>query len=148
MVRRWGRGAERGLKLALAVLNCRIGDCAVRRFDVAAMFVSLWLLASMIIDALTPKELTVYMIGAVTAPAFLILAIVYWRRLPKLDFAIILATLWMITVMVLEFITPRPLSLIMTLVASAPLVMVGCVVNYRRWRHSRISWPKSGPPSP
>jgi phosphatidylserine synthase len=112
------------------------------------MFVCLWLLASMIIDALTPKELTVYMIGGVTAPAFLILAIVYWRRLPKLDFAIIFATLWMITVMVLEFITPRPLSLSITLGAIAPLVIVGCVVNYRRWRRSKSNRPKSSRPSP
>ena len=32
--------------------------------DVAAMFGSLWLLAAMVIDAATPPELTVYMIGA------------------------------------------------------------------------------------
>jgi hypothetical protein len=38
----------------------------MRRFDVAAMFASLWLLASMIVDIATPKELTVYMIGAAT----------------------------------------------------------------------------------
>ena len=120
----------------------------MRQLDVAAMFVCLWLLASMIIDALTPKELTVYMIGGVTAPAFLILAMVYWRRLPKLDFAIIFATLWMITVMVLEFITPRPLSLSITLGAIAPLVIVGCVVNYRRWRRLKSNRPKSSRPSP
>jgi hypothetical protein len=138
--------AGRGLKQVLAVLNCRIGDGAVRQLDVAAMFVSLWLLASMIIDALTPKELTIYMIGAVIAPAFLILAIVYWLRLPKLDFTIIFATLWMITAMIIEFITPRPLSLAMMLVAIAPLVIVGCVLNYRRWRRSKSSRPKSSQP--
>ena len=137
----------RGLKVVPAVLNCRIGDHTVRQLDVAAMFASLWLLASMIIDALTPKELTVYMIGAATAPAFLILALVYWRRLPKLDFAIIVATLWMTTLMVLEFITPKPLSLIMAAIAIAPPVLVGCVINYRRWRNSKRDRHRPAEPS-
>lgn len=129
------------------MLNCRIEDRAVRQIDVAAMFASLWLLASMIIDAVTPRELTVCMIGAATAPAFLILAFTYWRRFPKLDFAIIIATLWMITLMVLEFITPKPLSLIMAAIAIAPPVMVGCVINYRRWRGSRGDRPRPAQPS-
>ena len=42
----------------------------MRHLDVAVMFASLWLLASMLIDVLTPKELTVYMIGAAIAPFF------------------------------------------------------------------------------
>ena len=41
----------------------------MRHLDVAVMFASLWLLASMVIDAVTPQELTVYMIGATIAPA-------------------------------------------------------------------------------
>jgi hypothetical protein len=41
--------------------NCRTG-AGMRRFDVVTMYVSLWLLASMVIDIATPKELTVYMI--------------------------------------------------------------------------------------
>jgi hypothetical protein len=41
----------------------------MRRFDVAAMFGSLWLLASMIIDIATPKELNVYMAGAASTHA-------------------------------------------------------------------------------
>src|SRR5689334_18594220 len=68
----------------------------VRRFDVVAVFGSLWLLASMVIDAVTPKELTVYMIGAAIAPATAILAILYWLKAPWLDFAVIFATLWMV----------------------------------------------------
>jgi hypothetical protein len=50
-------------------------------FSLAA--VTLWLLASMIIDALTPKWLTVYMIGAALAPMMLIgiiLHILDWRN--------------------------------------------------------------------
>jgi len=138
---------RRGLKVVPAVLNCRIGDCTVRRLDVVAMFASLWLLASMIIDAVTPKELTVYMIGATTAPAFFILAVVYSRRFPKLDFAIIVATLWMITLMVIEFITPKPLSLIVAAIAIVPPAVVGCVINYRHWRSSRSDRPKPAQPT-
>ena len=41
----------------------------MKRFDVIVMFVSLWLLASMVLDVLTPKELTVYAIGMALAPA-------------------------------------------------------------------------------
>ena len=37
--------------------------------DIATMFAALWLLGSMVVDVLTPKELTVYMIAAATAPA-------------------------------------------------------------------------------
>jgi len=110
----------------------------VRRFDVAAMFGSLWLLASMVIDAATPKELSVYMIGAAIAPATAISAILYWLRIPRTDFAVIFATLWMISVMVLELITPKPLSPLMVLIAFVPLVIVGIVLNFQYWRRSRL----------
>jgi hypothetical protein len=110
----------------------------VRRFDVAAMFGSLWLLASMVIDAATPKELSVYMIGAAIAPATAISATLYWLRVPRTDFAVIFATLWMISVMVLELITPKPLSPLMVLIAFVPLVIVGIVLNFQYWRRSRL----------
>jgi hypothetical protein len=106
----------------------------VRQLDVAAMFVSLWLLASMVIDVLTPKELTVYMIGATIAPAVLILAILHLKRVPTFDFAVAFATLWMTTWIVLELITPKPLSLLVVVVAVAPLVIVGAVIHFQRWR--------------
>ena len=111
----------------------------MRQLDIAAMSVSLWLLASMIVDIVTPKELTVYMIGAVMAPTVVILAICCWRRIPRLDFAIVFATLWLSTVMVLEFVSPKPLSLIMAVIAIVPLVIVGCVINYSRWRRLKKS---------
>jgi hypothetical protein len=101
------------------------------------MFVSLWLLASMVIDVLTPKELTVYMIGATMAPAIVILAVLHLKRVSKFDFAVAFATLWMATWIVLEFISPKPLSLLVVVVAVAPLVVVGVVVNFGRWRRSR-----------
>ena len=110
----------------------------MRRFDVAAMFGSLWLLASMVIDAATPKELSVYMIGAAIAPATAISATLYWLRVPRTDFAVIFATLWMISVMVLELITPKPLSPLMVLIAFVPLVIVGIVLNFQYWRRSRL----------
>ena len=47
----------------------------MKRFDAIVMFVSLWLLASMVIDVLTPNELTVYAIGAAIAPATAIAAL-------------------------------------------------------------------------
>ena len=74
----------------------------MRRFDVAAMFASLWLLASMILDIATPKELTVYMIGAATAPATVITALLYWLRVPRLDFAVSFTTLWLVSGMAIE----------------------------------------------
>ena len=110
----------------------------MRRFDVAAMFGSLWLLASMVIDAATPKELSVYMIGAAIAPATAISATLYWLRVPRTDFAVIFATLCMISVMVLELITPKPLSPLMVLIAFVPLVIVGIVLNFQHWRRSRL----------
>ncbi len=105
----------------------------MRKLDIAAMFASLWLLASMVIDVLTPKELTVYMIGAAIAPFFVILAVLYWKRVPGIDFAIAFGTLWMTAGIVLELITPKSLSLFAVLIALAPLVIIGAVVNFRRW---------------
>jgi hypothetical protein len=101
------------------------------------MFASLWLLASMVIDVITPPELTVYVIGATIAPAIVVLALLYWKRVSRFDFAIALATLWMVTWIVLELISPKPLSLLLTAAAAVPLLAVGAVVNLRRWRDSR-----------
>jgi len=101
------------------------------------MFVSLWLLASMVTDVLTPKELTVYMIGATIAPAIAILAVLYWKRVPKFDFAVAFATLWMASWIVLALISPKPLPLFVVAVAVAPLLIFGAVVNFQRWRRAR-----------
>ena len=109
----------------------------MRQFDIAAMFVSLWLLVSMIVDATTPKELTFYMIAAVTAPAVAVLALLYWRGVPKQDFAIVFATLWLIVAIILELISPKPLPSITAVIACAPLLLVGCAIYFLRWRRSR-----------
>jgi hypothetical protein len=117
----------------------------VKLIDITAMFVGLWLLTSMVIDVLTPKELTVYMIGAAIAPATAVSAILYWLRVPTIDFAVAFATLWMVSVMVLELITPKPLSPLMAVVAVAPMLVVGAVINFQCWRRriKRIEVPKS-----
>ena len=110
----------------------------MRHLDVAAMFGSLWLLASMVIDVATPKELTVYMIGAAIAPATAISALLYWLRVPRIDFAVSFATLWMVSVMLLEVITPKPLSPLMPLIAFLPMALVGIVINVVGWRRSKL----------
>ena len=76
----------------------------MRRIDVAAMFMSLWLLATMVIDVLTPKELTAYVIGTAIAPAVIALAILYYKRVPTFDFAVTFAALWMASWMALEIV--------------------------------------------
>ena len=110
----------------------------MRHLDVAAMFGSLWLLASMVIDAATPKELTVYMIGAAIAPATAISALLYWLRVPRLDFAVSFSVLWLVSVMLLEVITPKPLSPLMPVIAFSPLAIVGIVINVQGWRRWRL----------
>jgi len=109
----------------------------MRRLDVIAMFGSLWLLTSMIIDIATPKELTVYMIGAAIAPAATIMALLYWLKVPSLDFAVSFTTLWLVSGMVIELITPKPLSPLIAVAAVAPMVIVGTVINFQCWRRSR-----------
>jgi hypothetical protein len=61
--------------------------------DIAIMFAALWLLGSMVLDYLTPKELTVYMIAAATAPAVIGTGLSYYLRFPRIDFVLILTTL-------------------------------------------------------
>ena len=53
--------------------------------DTAVIFGALWLLASMLIDVLTPKELSVYVIGAALAPLTIVGALFYHLRLPPRD---------------------------------------------------------------
>jgi hypothetical protein len=109
----------------------------VRLFDVGTMFGCLWLLASMVIDVLTPKELTVYMIGTAIAPFVIILAVLHWKRVSGFDFAIAFGALWMTAGIVLESITPKPLSLLAAVIAIAPLIVVGAVIHFQRWSRSR-----------
>jgi hypothetical protein len=108
----------------------------MKRFDAIVMFVSLWLLTSMAIDVLTPKELTVYAIGAALAPVAATSALLYWLEVPRIDFAVCFSVLWMVSGMVLELISPAPLSPFMIIVTLLPILVVGTVINLRRWRRS------------
>jgi len=47
-------------------------DQGMKHVDVAVIAATLWLLASMVLDILTPKSITALMIAAALAPPFLI----------------------------------------------------------------------------
>ena len=119
------------------VLDCRIGGDTVRRIDVAAMFMSLWLLTAMVIDVSTPKELTASIIGPVIAPGALALAVLYYKRVPVFDFTVAFATVWMTSWIALELVTPKPLSMFVVVIAAAPLIVMGVIVNAKNWYHRR-----------
>jgi hypothetical protein len=95
---------------------------------------ALWLLAAMLIDALTPKELTAIMVGEVLAPAVIVGAVFYHWKLPGPDLAIALATLWLVSVMAIEWITPKPISFYFMIAAVAPAILVGA------WLHGSARW--------
>jgi hypothetical protein len=121
--------------------NCREPNCRKG----LALNVSRWLpysevsgFSSMVTDAVTRKELTVYMIGVAIASATAISAVLYWLNSRKLDFVVILATLWMVSGIVLEIITPEPLPFSVAVVAVAPLLIVGIVINLQYWRRASV----------
>jgi hypothetical protein len=111
------------------------GGSSVRHpIDVATMFAALWLLGSMVLDLLTPKELTVYMIAAATAPAVIGSGLCYYLRFPRLDFAVIVATLWLVAAFAVEWISPTPLPVFIIFAALAPALIVGAVLHWHRFR--------------
>jgi hypothetical protein len=121
----------------------------MKRFDAIVMFVSLWLLASMVLDVVTPPELTVYAIGAALAPATAISALLFWLGVPRIDFAVCFSVLWMVSGMVLELISPQPLSPYMIIVVVLPALVVGIVINFHRWRRAFAAVvPKTRPTDP
>jgi hypothetical protein len=99
--------------------------------DAAIMFTALWVLASMTLDILTPKELTAVMIGVAIAPAMLVAALLYVLRYPLVDFTIMFATLWLIAAMSIEWITPKQLSPLMIVGAFVPAIVVGLWLRVR-----------------
>mgnify|MGYP000255802424 CR=1 FL=1 len=106
----------------------------MRYVDGAVMFLSLWLLASMVLDALTPPELNFYMIGPIIAPAAIITGLLYWLRIPSRDFVLSSAAIWMVCEMTMEMITPKPLSPLLAIAAVAPLLVAGILLHVRYWR--------------
>jgi len=106
------------------------------------MFAALWLLGSMVLDHLTPKELTVYMIAAATAPAVIGTGLSYYLRFPKIDFALISATLWLVAALTIEWISPVPLPSFLIGAALAPALIVGAILHWYRYRSGerRPTW--------
>jgi hypothetical protein len=116
-----------------------------RPVDVATMFGVLWLLGSMVVDVLTPKELTVYMIAAATAPGVIVVGLCYYLQFPTIDFAMILATFWLAAAVAIGWISPKPLPSFVIAGALAPVLIAGTVLHWRRYR-SGESWRKSAYP--
>lgn len=102
--------------------------------DIAIMYAALWLLGSMMLDYLTPKELTVYMIAAATAPAVIGTGLCYYLKFPKIDFAVISATLWLVAALTIEWISPVPLPSFLIGAALAPALIVGAILHWHRYR--------------
>jgi hypothetical protein len=113
--------------------------CVRHPIDIAIMFAALWLLGSMVLDHLTPKELTVYMIAAATAPAVIGTALSYYLRFPTIDFVLISATLWLIAALTIEWISPVPLPGFMIGAAFAPALVVGAILHWHRYRSRQRS---------
>ena len=111
-------------------------------FDVAVMFLALWLWSTKIIDVLTPKELDVYIIGPAIAPATILTAVLYYRRIPILDFAIIFSALWLSTTVVLHIITPKPLADVAAWIGLALPMIVGVAIRAASWGLARKLMPR------
>jgi len=108
--------------------------------DIATMFAALWLLASMVIDHLTPKELTVYMIGVAIAPAVIGAGLCYYLQFPRIEFAVIFAALWLVAALTIEWISPAPLPNFLIGAALAPPLIIGAVLHWYRYRSGERPW--------
>lgn len=111
--------------------------------DILAMFAAIWLLVSMVLDALTPKELTAVMIGVAIGPAVIVAAIFYYLRFPRMDFAVLFAALWLISDVAIAFISPEPLPNFLIILGFVPAVLVGAVLYWHRLarRHEWLGSP-------
>ena len=102
--------------------------------DIIAMFAALWLLASMMLDALTPKELTAIMIGVAIGPAMVITAVFYYLRCPRTDFAVMFAALWLISDIAIAFVSPTHLPHFLIVLGFVPALTVGSVLHWQRFQ--------------
>ncbi len=113
-----------------------------RPFDTVVIFGTLWLLGSMTIDVLTPKELTVFMIGTALAPAMALAAVLYTLDYPLIEFTIVASALWVSTAIALTAISPKPLSPHAVWVGlAAPLLAGGLIRIARKWRRGKSGEP-------
>ncbi|WP_027547123.1 hypothetical protein [Bradyrhizobium sp. WSM2254] len=113
--------------------------------DIVAMFAALWLLASMVLDAVTPKELTAVMIGIAIGPAVVITAVFYYLRCPRTDFAVMFAALWLISDIAIAFISPKELPHFLIVLGFVPALLIGGVLHWQRFqhRHERLPVPSA-----
>lgn len=113
--------------------------------DIVAMFAAIWLLASMALDALTPKELTALMIGVAIGPAVIVTAVFYYLRCRRTDFAVLFAALWLISDIAIAFISPKPLPTSLIIAGFIPALLVGTVLHWLRFvrRDEGLAWPSA-----
>src|SRR3569832_1810821 len=109
------------------------------------MFAALWLLASMMLDALTPKELNAVMIAVAIGPAIVVTAIFYYLRCPRTDFAVMFAALWMISDIAIAFISPKELPHFLIALGFVPALLLGILLHWQRFqrRYERFPFPSA-----
>ncbi|HXH47222.1 MAG TPA: hypothetical protein VNK51_25700 [Bradyrhizobium sp.] len=105
--------------------------------DIVAMFAALWLLASMVLDAFTPKELTAVMIAVAIGPAIIVTAVFYYLRCPRLDFAVVFAALWLISDIAIAFISPTGLPHFLIALGALPALLIGAVLHWQTFTSPR-----------
>lgn len=105
--------------------------------DIVAMFAALWLLASMMLDALTPKELTAIMIGIAIGPAIVITAVFYYLRCPRTDFAVMFAALWLISDIAIAFASPKELPHFLIVLGFVPALLIGSMLHWQTFTSPR-----------
>lgn len=105
--------------------------------DIVAMFAALWLLASMVLDAFTPKELTAVMIAVAIGPAILVTAVFYYLRCPRLDFAVMFAALWLISDIAIAFVSPTGLPHFLIALGALPALLIGAVLHWQTFTSPR-----------
>jgi hypothetical protein len=110
-----------------------------RPIDVVTMFGDLWLLGAMVVDVLTPNELTIYMIAAATAPTVVAIGLCYYLQFPTIDFMMISAAFWLVAAIAIEWISPKPLPACIIAGALVPVFIAGAVLHWHRHR-SGESW--------
>ncbi len=107
------------------------------------MFAAMWLLAAMVLDALTPPELNAVMIGIAIGPAVITTAVFYYLGFSRIDFAVLFSALWLISDIAIAFISPKPLPILLIVLGFVPAAAVGAVLHWQRFvnRPARLPSP-------
>lgn len=109
--------------------------------DIVAMFAALWLLASMMLDAVTPKELNAVMIAVAIGPAIVVTAVFYYLRCPRTDFAVMFAALWLISDIAIAFVSPAQLPHFLIALGFVPALVIGSVLHWQRFQRRQERLP-------